>query len=83
MEDIAAIQEYGTKTYSVTVTKKMRNFSLVLMSAGILKAPWKVGSKLRRRIPPRPFLRPAYDEWNKGADERFRARVSIGIAGVR
>jgi len=71
LADLAAIHEGGTKTYTVVVTEKMRRFSFVLMKYGILRAPWRVGQKLRRRIPARPWLNPAHDEWIKGSEERF------------
>jgi hypothetical protein len=82
LADIAAIHEYGTKTYTITVTEKMRRFSFVLMAAGILRAPWRVGQKLKRRTPERPWLNPAHKEWEKDADERFTAGLAA-ILGVQ
>ncbi len=75
LADLAAIHEGGTKSYTVTVTEKMRRFSFVLMKIGILHAPWKVGQELRRKIPPRPWLGPAHEEWEKDADKRFTMAI--------
>lgn len=76
LANIAAIHENGTKTYTVTVTEKMRRFSFVLVKFKILHAPWKVGQKLKRRIPARPWLNPAHEQWEKGADDRFARRLA-------
>jgi len=80
--NIAAVHEYGSRPYTVTVTPKMRRFSIALMMAGILKVPWRVGQELHRQIPARPFLNPAHDEWSKGAEFRFSRDVAK-ILGVR
>lgn len=78
LSDIALIHENGTRTYTVTVTEKMRRFSFVLMRFGLLQAPWRVGQKLTRKIPPRPFLNPAHDFWEKDAENRF----ALGLAAI-
>lgn len=79
--DIARIHEYGTKVYTVTVTPKMHRFSIALYIAGILNAPWRIGQKLRRKIPARPWLNPAKDVWEKKADERFSVELGA-VLGV-
>lgn len=82
MANIAAIQNYGSE-HTVTVTEKMRRFSMVLMSMGILKAPWRVGQVMKIKIPPRPFLTDAYDYWGKSANEAFAKRLAEVAARVR
>jgi hypothetical protein len=77
--NIAAIHEYGTRKYTITVTPKMHRFSIFLMMQGVLKAPWPVGKVLQHQVPARPFLRPGYNQWGEDADERFLARVARGI----
>jgi len=78
LANIAAIHEYGTKSYTITVTEKMRRFSFVLMKHGILHAPWRVGQTLKRRTEARPWLNPAHEKWEKKADERF----TMGLAAI-
>jgi hypothetical protein len=77
----ARIHEYGTKVYTVTVTPKMHRFSVALYLAGILRSPWRVGQELRRQIPARPFLNPAKDVWEEGADTRFTVEIGA-VLGV-
>jgi len=83
LSNIAAIHEGGTKTYTVTVTEKMRRFSFVLMKFGILRAPWRVGQELRRKIPARPWLGPAHEEWEKNVDDRFVAGLGAILGMTR
>lgn len=75
MMNIAEIHEFGTRQYTQTVTTKMARFSKFLVAMGILNAPWKVGKALRKKIPARPFLRPAHEVWNQTANQRFLARL--------
>lgn len=72
LESLATIHEKGTRAYTVVVTPRMHMFSLFLMSQGILRAPWPVGKVLNRKIPARPFLEPARDEWEQETYERFQ-----------
>jgi hypothetical protein len=77
MKNIAEIHEGGTKKYTVTVTEKMRKFSIFLFMMGVILAPWKVGQKLKRKIPARPFLEPAHDQWEPGASHRFSKNIEF------
>ncbi len=81
--NIAAIHEGGTRSYTITVTPKMHKFSIFLMLQGVLRAPWRVGARMVHQIPARPFLRPAWEAWEKHADERFVARVARGVGDLR
>jgi len=76
MVNIAAIHEYGTKSYTQVVTPKMAAFSRYLVVMGILHVPWKIGQMLRKKIPARPFLRPAHKVWSTTANERFVTRLA-------
>lgn len=85
MVSIAAVQNYGSE-HTVTVTEKMRRFSMVLVSLGILNAPWKVGSTFHIKIPARPFLTDAYEYWSKSAHKKFSNRleeVAMRVRGMR
>lgn len=79
--NIAEIHENGTKEYTVTVTAKMAKFSKFLVTHGILKVPWKEGSKLMKKIPARPFLGPAQESWEINASQRFETRMDIQLMG--
>jgi hypothetical protein len=68
---IAAVHEYGSRRYSMTVTAKMARFSRFLVVMGVLRVPWHVGQVLKRKVPARPFLRPAHTQWLEGAQDRF------------
>lgn len=76
MVNIAEVHEYGTKQYTQVVTPKMAKFSRFLVVMGILNVPWRIGQILRKRIPPRPFLRPAHQVWMHTANERFVTRLA-------
>jgi hypothetical protein len=77
MRNIAAIHEGGTRKYTVTVTEKMRRFSMFLFMMGVILAPWKVGQKLKRQIPARPFLEPAHDLWESAVAFRFHKKLEM------
>jgi hypothetical protein len=79
--NIAEIHENGTKEYSMTVTSKMAKFSRFLVVQGILRVPWKEGSRLRKKIPARPFLGPAHESWELNASHRFETRLDIQLMG--
>ena len=81
--NLALVHEEGTRWYSVTVTPRMHRFSLFLMSQGILGAPWKVGTRIRRKVPARPFLRPAWNEWIKDSQKRFHDRLVVMMSAER
>jgi len=83
MVNIALIHEKGTRAFTITVTPKMHRFSIFLMIQGVLHAPWPVGKKLNMKIPARPFLEPAYKEWEQDSEKRMNLRVakSLGLHG--
>jgi hypothetical protein len=71
MEHLAAVHEYGSKKYTVTVTPKMAAFSRFLVVMKVLNVPWHVGQTLKKQTPARPFLNPAHKVWIKHVQERF------------
>lgn len=79
--NIAEIHEYGTKSYTMTVTDKMVKFSKFLYIMGILEVPWKKGQTLRKKIDARPFLRPSRDVWEMNAEDRFGVRFQFMMTG--
>lgn len=79
MANIAAIHEHGTRRYTITVTPRMRRFSIFLMMQGLLRAPWPVGKRIVHQTPARPFLSPAHAEWVKEAADRFTARFAMAL----
>lgn len=86
MVNVAAVQEFG-KTIVVRLTPKMIRFLAVLAKEAKMPPKAKSGSKATKhflviRIPPRPFLRPAFETWSKGAPERFMKRVAHFTGGA-
>lgn len=79
MVNLARIHEYGTKKYTITVTQKMMKFSRFLVVMGVLRVPWKVGQVLKKQTPARPFLRPAWNQWSDGAEERISHALSTSL----
>ena len=79
MDLIAAVHEYGSRHYTMTVTVKMARFSRFLCVMGVLRVPWRVGQVLKRKVPARPFLRPAHAQWEPGAGERFNVDFSYEV----
>ncbi|MFI5301709.1 MAG: hypothetical protein ACHREM_26775 [Polyangiales bacterium] len=85
--NVAQVQEFGSQPSLIPVTPKMRRFLVVLFK--------RLGASLRRRrggqgtgvvvaqIPPRPFLRPAFAKYQRGAQGRFLRRIAklSGLGG--
>ncbi len=77
--DVAQIQEFGAGPTAIPLTPKMRRFLFVLLrEAGVAPAHGSGGGSgyVIVRVPARPFLQPAFDEFVKGAPERFAGRVT-------
>jgi hypothetical protein len=74
--DIAELHEYGGPPVVIPITPKMRRFLAVLAKQqGII--PNGTGSGVVVvQVPARPWLRPAFEEWRKGAQNRFLERVA-------
>jgi len=77
--NVAAIHEFGAGPFIVPLTPRMRRFLFaVLRKAGVAPDAGRGTGKgvVVIRIPPRPFLRPAFEAFKKGAQQRFLRRVA-------
>jgi len=76
--NVAQVQEFGAGPFIVAITPKMRRFLFVLMRRAGISPSREGGSKgaVVIRIPPRPFLRPAFESFKRGAQKRFLRRVA-------
>ena len=77
MVDVAKLNEYGSEPIVIPMTARMRRYLFALLrSAG--KKPTGGSGKgvVVTQIPARPFLRPAFERFKKGARRRFLNRVS-------
>jgi phage gpG-like protein len=80
--DVAKVQEFGKGPIIIPMTPAMRRFLFALLrkadqepSGGSSKGVVVV------QIPARPFLRPAFKEFQKGVQKRFLGRVA-GLMGL-
>lgn len=76
--NVAEIHEFGAGPFVVPMTPKMRRFLFaVLRRAGVERSSSGGGNGVVViQIPARPFLRPAFDAFKKGARKRFLDRVA-------
>lgn len=83
MVDVAKVHEFGSGPTIIPMTPAMRRFLFALIrNAGQKPSSDGSGSGVVvRSTPARPFLRPAFRTFVKGADKRFLARVA-GIMGL-
>jgi hypothetical protein len=83
--DIAQAQEYGTAPRIVPITPAMRRFLFaVLRRAGVaLTGEGSGKGVIVVQVPARPFLRPAFEKFARGAQRRFLNRVAalLGLGG--
>ena len=80
--DIAQINEFGSGPIVVRMTVKMRKFLAALYArAGAPRREGTGGGFAVIRIPPRPFLRPAFEKFRQGVDRRFLNRV-VSLLGL-
>ncbi len=81
--DIAELNEFGSDPIVVRMTVKMRRYLAALYArAGAPAQTGSGGGFAVIRIPPRPFLRPAFEKFRQGVDRRFLGRVA-GLLGIR
>ena len=83
MVDVAKLNEFGGPPTIIPITPKMRRFVFALLrQAG--KEPTGGGGRgvIVVQVPARPFLRPAFDKFRQGANQRFLERVAreLGLA---
>jgi hypothetical protein len=78
--DVAKLNEFGSDPIVIPITPKMRRFLFALRREAGGDAS-KSGSSgvpgvIVTRIPARPFLRPAFDQFRRGSQKRFLTRVA-------
>ena len=81
--DVAQVQEFGAGPIVIPMTPAMRRFLFALLRrAGVEKSGGSGRGVVVVQIPARPFLRPAFKQFEKGVDKRFLGRVAalMGLA---
>lgn len=80
LTNIAEMNEFGAGPFIVPMTPRMRRFLFAMLrKAGITPGSGHGGGGAGAvvvRIPPRPFLRPAFEAFKNGAQQRFLRRVA-------
>ncbi|HHH27241.1 MAG TPA: hypothetical protein ENK57_02675 [Polyangiaceae bacterium] len=80
--DVAQIQEFGAGPIVIPMTPAMRRFLFAMLrEAGVEKSGGSGRGVVVVQIPARPFLRPAFKQFEKGAKKRFLRRVA-GLMGM-
>ncbi|MFP2958492.1 phage virion morphogenesis protein [Myxococcus stipitatus] len=83
MVDLAKLHEFGGPPVIIPMTPKMRRFLFALLrQAGKEPTGGSGRGVIVVQVPARPFLRPAFDKFRKGASKRFLERVAkeLGLA---
>lgn len=77
LANIAEIHEFGSRPYKIPVTPKLRRWWFVMMREGIFNAPLSPSTQFINHpgVPARPYLRPAFEEWSRGADRRLQRDI--------
>ena len=82
--DVAQVQEFGAGPTVIPMTAAMRRFLFALLrKAGKERSSGTGRGVVVVTIPARPFLRPAFKKFSKGAQKRFLGRVAkrLGMGG--
>jgi len=80
--DVAQVQEFGSGPIVIPMTPAMRRFLFALLrKAGKTPEGGSGRGVVVVQIPARPFLRPAFKQFEKGAQKRFLGRVA-GLMGL-
>lgn len=76
--DVAQIHEFGAGPFVIPLTPRMRRFLFAVLRKSGAEPRAEGGGKgvVVIRIPPRPFLRPAFEAFKVGAQGRFLRRVA-------
>jgi hypothetical protein len=77
--DVAELNEFGSDPIVIPITPKMRRFLFALRKAGGTAGTSQgsgVPGVIVTRIPARPFLRPAFEQFRRGSRTRFLKRVA-------
>jgi phage gpG-like protein len=80
--DVAQVQEFGAGPIIIPMTPAMRRFLFALLRvAGEASGGGSGKGVVVVQIPARPFLRPAFQKFQKGVQKRFLGRVA-GLMGL-
>lgn len=84
LANIAEFHEFGTRPFRITVTPKFRvfwNYVLAKASPGIRPLTGHTQMLNHPGVPERPFLRPSFEEWQRGAEQRWwdMVRKRLGV----
>jgi hypothetical protein len=81
LANIAEIHEFGTKPYTIPVTPKLRGWFNAMAEQGIFPRRMSAATRIIRHpgIPARPFLRPPFEQWSEGAEDRLNAQVLAAL----
>jgi len=84
LANVAEVHEFGAGPFVVPMTPKMRRFLFALLKKAGVEPSSSGGGKgvVVIQIPPRPFLRPAFEAFKKGVQKRFLGRIARAI-GLR
>ncbi len=75
--DVAQLMEFGSRPIVIPMTPAMRRFLFALLKSAKKDSSAGSGSGVVVvQIPARPFLRPAFKKFAKGAQARFLGRVA-------
>ena len=75
---VAEVQEFGAGPIVIPMTPAMRRFLFALLrKAGEEKSGGSGRGVVVVTIPARPFLRPAFKQFEKGVQKRFLGRVAV------
>lgn len=76
--DVAQVQEFGAGPIVIPMTPAMRRFLFALLrKAGEEPSGGSGRGVVVVTIPARPFLRPAFKQFEKGVQKRFLGRVAV------
>jgi hypothetical protein len=81
LANIAEIHEFGTKPYTIPVTPKLRAWWAAMAAKGIFAGRLSKGTKTIRHpgVPARPFMRPPWEAWSKGAEDRLKTALLAAL----
>jgi phage gpG-like protein len=82
--DLARVHEYGSDPIIIPLTPRMRRYLFALLKrAGKEPTGGSGRGVVVVQVPARPFLRPAFERFRKGAGRRFLERVAehLGLRG--
>ena len=79
--DIAQIQEFGGPPVIIPITPKMRRYLAVLLKrAGTPRSARSGRGVVVTQVPPRLFLRPAFEKFRTGVGQRLLQRLAAWLS---